>query len=105
MPNWLIAWLIGIAVGLVIGRAGARDSAAAEPIRAGALAKAFHYAACVLIFASPWTAILISLFMGEGKFIPRLLTAVALVFFNLLLAGASLLAYGALESKARQAAG
>lgn len=101
MPNWLIAWVIGLAFGLVIGRAGARDSAKADPIRGGTLARAFHYAACALIFAVPWTALLGSLFLGEGKFIPRVLTALGLVLMDLALAALCLLAYGALEAPAR----
>jgi hypothetical protein len=98
MANWMIGWLLGVALGLLLGRWIARDSAKAKPVQGG-MAAVLHYLACSLIVAGAPTALAVVILNSEVKFVPRLLTVVALVFFNLLVAALCLIGQAALESR------
>lgn len=105
MQNWMIAWGIGLGLGLLIGVFAARDSIKEKSIQGGTLAKVFHYLATSLIVSGAPTALLVTIFYGEGGFIRRLLTVLGVILTNLAVAGVFLVLYAAIEVKTAEAEG
>jgi hypothetical protein len=103
MPNWMIFWGVGLALGLVIGFFAARDSAKEKPIRGGLPAKVCHYLAASLIVSGAPTALLVSIFYGQGGFLTRLLTVLGIILINLAVAAVLLLGYAVFEIRAPEA--
>jgi hypothetical protein len=97
MERWQLLWLVGIGIGAILGLLVARKSHRTLPITGGSMGHVFHYIACLLIMANAPTALLVTIFLGYGGFLTRLLTALPLVFGNLAVAAVCLIGYAMSE--------